>query len=241
LKWGRLTSSLGVILIAVGFIVTMVAVCFVYFTTDWQYVATLAFGFYMLAFLFFILAPIVSIYFLRIHEELGSRFFQKATDIKQFSPPEVIVTNLMLNFTFFTLIYLLPFREVLCGFLPPLKAAEAFIPKSFQELIQMSGSLFLFAFYVPTVSLGPAFIYTIRFLRKKEENRGQRLFEFFQVLLYASLLLAGLTWYYGVTPPGGTFYGYRNMLLLIVLPRSLGGVGSLMLLEKIKEKPPYIA
>jgi len=117
-----------------------------------------------------------------------------------------------------------------------LKPAESFIPASFQELIQASS----LAPFVLIVSLGPAFIYTVRYLREKEENRGRRLFEFFQVLFYASLFLAGLAYYYHVNPPGGTLDGYRNLLLLVLVPGSLGGTGFLMLLESVKKKLPYI-
>ena len=237
-KFGH--RAIAVLLIAIGYIFSVVAWRFYSSAADWQYLVQLSVVLYWVSFVFWIVSPMFSTYFIRFHKKLGLLFFQEAINNKQFSPRAVTGTNLMLNFTFFTIAYMLPFREVLCALFPALKPAESFIPASFQQLTQMSQSLYVFVLFVPTVSLGPAFIYTVRYLREKQETRGERLFEFFQIMFYASMILVGLTWYYGVNPYGGSFYGYQAMILTILLPGSLGGAGLLGLLESIKKKLPYI-
>jgi len=228
--------TIAVLFIIIGLIAAIAAWVFVAYPADWQYVVQLAIALYFITFILCMAGPIFSTYFVRFHEKLGLLFFQEAIDNKQFSLRAVTVTNLMLNFTFFTLACLLPFREVLCALFPVLKPAESFIPASFQELSQASS----LAPFVLIVSLGPAFIYTVRYLREKQETRGERLFEFFQIMFYASVILVGLTWYYGVNSYGGSFYGYLAMILTILVPGSLGGTGFLMLLESVKKKLPYI-
>jgi len=242
--------------IVIGLIVTMLIWLFItwqYAVPTWEYVSA-PIIFCGLAMCLAALAPLSSYYFLRFHRWLGSRTFQKAIDSKQFSFWAVMPTSGILNFTFFTFAFWLPY-SVLCNLFPPMKAVEPFIPTSYQELIQRIGQmskgsmLDVLVIFALAVSFGPTIVFIVRRLREDgqdNENRGQGLFLFLQVLFYISVfipLLAFLSWRSGIITYDFTAYfiQYRNTLLLILLPGSIGGGSLLAILEGIKQKLPYVA
>lgn len=176
------------------------------------------------------IAVYLSACLLGVHRWLGSRTFRKAIDNRQFSLAAVMPTYGMLNFTFFTLVFWVPYN-ILCKIFQ-LEAVEPYIPRSYQELLQAVAQIKILnldaiVIVVLAVTFGPTSIYIIRRLREDKEDRGQKL-EFLQVLFYVSLfipVLAYLSWCYGIISYDFApyFTVYRNILLLILLPGSIGG------------------
>jgi len=216
--------------ILVGLIVTVLAWLLIekYEEPAWVYVLVPIIS-YGLAACLASLIPLLSDWLLSAHRGLGSRTFRKATDNRQFSLWPVMSTYGMLNFTFFTLVFWVPY-SILCRIFQ-VEAVEPFVPRSYQELIQTITqfkvpNLDVLFVFVLSVSFGPAFVSIVSRLREDRKDRGQKLFEFFQVLFYVSIFIpavASLSWH--KNDFAAYFTVYRNVLLLILLPGSIAGAG----------------
>jgi hypothetical protein len=100
-------------------------------------------------------------------------------------------------------------------------------------------SLFNFIFDAIFVTFpGPALVFGVRWLRKKSAKRGERMFEFLQVLFYVSLFLPVLAWLSGIAPSGMDLGGYAILMMYFLLPGNIGGIGLLMLLESARISRP---
>jgi hypothetical protein len=183
--------------------------------------------FYFFTLLFFIGSPLIAILFIRFHQGLSSRFFQKAIDSTDFSLRAIGPTILMLNFTFFTIACLLPLEGVAVTLFPPLRLAQRFIPTLLEVITQNWLNIFILA-----SSFGPSFVFVVRWIRRKNPLRGERLFNYLQILFYASLVLYGFTAVRGNTLSGVLLDFYYAVLFSFVLPGSIGGIGVLRLLEE---------
>lgn len=182
---------------------------------------------------YFFLAVIAGfVYFL--HEMVHEKLFLKSIKVERFSWLAIGLTCLILNFTFFTLGYLLPFRALLETFLPPVRVAETFIPVSLAEIFQSPyyvGAIFLIA------TPGPVVVFCYRWIRRTRPKVGGRLFEAFQVLAYLAVFIVALSKYFGA-PSGVPFLYYQNILLIVLLPPSIGGFAVLLALanKRFREK-----
>lgn len=195
---------------------------------------------------FFFLAGIYAVtprfwrLFLRAHRWLATHFFQEAIDSARCSFRAIILTNLFLNFSFSTLVSLLPFRELIVGAIPVLKPAELLIPSSIESLLHSPAIVLL---YILTVLPGPSLVFIVRFLRDDDPDVGGRLFQFLQILFYAAILLAIIVWRTGSSFSGIPFEIYLRLIVLILLPANIGGAGLmiLMLASERQRRLPYSA
>jgi hypothetical protein len=188
-----------------------------------------------LAVWFFFLGPVVGINLVRVHELLKSRVFEKALDPSSFHILEMCLTAVLLNSALLTLGYLLPFRELLVSVAPPLQTIQSLLPNSLADVIQ--GNFLLF--FLP-VSFGPALIYTVRWFREKGSERGGTMFEVLQILVYIAVGVAILAWWNQRSLSGSSLIFYSNLLFVITLPGSIGGVGLFALIETSGRKLPYV-
>lgn len=172
-----------------------------------------------------------SIVFLWGHQWLNRNLMQHAVDSKELSISRILLACLAINFTFFTLAFVLPLTDYL-RFLPS-SFGELFgslssamnlpIPASYQELYQTQ---FLFTFVVPLVP-GPILIFVLRWLRKKKSQRGRDFLEFLLVLFYVSLFLAGVSLITGNMASHASLTIYSVGIFAVLIPGSLGLTGLL--------------
>jgi hypothetical protein len=165
--------------------------------------------------------------FLRVHRWLASHFFEESINYADFSFGAIIMTSLLLNFSFLTVVCLLPFRELMVGAIPILKPAESLIPLSIEALLSSPAIILL---YMITVLPGPSLVFIVRLLREDHPDVGSRLFEFLQILFYSALFLAILVWYEGSSYSGIPFEIYVHLIMIVLLPANIGGAGLMILL-----------
>jgi hypothetical protein len=191
---------------------------------------------YFLSLLVYVGTPPFAVYFAKSHRLIISRLFQKALDSTDFSLMAIGSTILIVNFTLFTVISLLPLQETIVALVPLLKSAQPLIPRSLLELVQWN----IMSLFFLSMAPGPAIVFALRWVREENSDRGETLFEILQALFYASLLLVGIAVYRGSTLSGMPLSTYSIILFEIVLPGSIGGSATLGLAEKVRKRLPYI-
>lgn len=168
---------------------------------------------------YMILIAALSIPLVRLHKEFWSKSFGRAVDAaKELSPGAIGLSCFMLNFTFCTLGFLLPFREALVTFIPPLQPAARLFPVSFTE------SAFLRTYGGSTLAIvlpGPAILFALRTMRQWNPRTGRTTLEILQVIFYASVIFAVYSWASGSALSGELLENYRTALVFFVLPGSL--------------------
>jgi len=192
----------------------------------WQNLPTLVISYFFLAAIYAV-TPNIWNWFLRGHRWLATHFFQEAINCARFSVRAIITTSLFLNFSFSTLVCLLPFRELIVGAIPMLKPAEPLIPPSIEGLLASPGILLL---YILTVLPGPSLVFVVRLLRDDDPDVGGRLFQFLQILFYAAIFLAIFVWRSGSPLSGIPFEIYVRLIVIVLLPANIGGAGLMILL-----------
>lgn len=179
----------------------------------------LAVGTWILQLLWILSIALVSVAFVHLHKRLWSESFERAVDTaNDLSLGAIGLSCFMLSFTFCTLEFLLPFREVLVTFLPMLQPASPLIPVSFTAsafLTTYNGAILVI------VLPGPAILLGLRTMRRWNPQTGRTTLEILQVMFYASVLLALYSWASGGTLSGELLENYRTSLVLFVLPGSL--------------------
>jgi len=202
---------------------------------DWRGWLLSGSSIFLAAVAFFYAGPPFAIYILRGHKWLKMRVFDKAIDAEGTCPLEICFACTAFNFALFTIAYLLPLRKLLVALLPPLQTIADLIPSSYGDIV---GANFLWLF-IP-VAIGPGIVYSVRWFRHEGSERGETMVEVLQILVYVSVALPLIV---GMNP--GSFSGsslllYGNIVGVILFPGSIGGVGVLLLLERIGKKPAYI-
>jgi len=198
----------------------------------WQSLPSLGITYLLLAMIYGV-APGLWKWLLKAHRWLAMHSFQEAINHARLPLGPIIVTNLFVNFSFLTLVSVLPFRELLVGTIPLLKPAELLIPPTLQDLLSSPSILLL---YIVAVFPGPSLVFVVRLMRQDQSDVGGRIFEFLQILFYASTFLAVYVGGTGSTFSGIPFYIYIRLITIVLLPGNVGGAGFMMLLLASQRK-----
>ena len=151
----------------------------------------------------------------------------------------LFVVVFVLDFTFVSLFYLIPFGELLTAVFPALRGIQdVFRGSVFQslDLLQQKmptplAALLLIVVYCLPAFPGPAIVSLGTVLKdgnRKLKPRAVSYLELIQILAYVAVFLAIASWTSGSTPSGGSLELYSTYLLGMVLPGSI--VGSVVLL-----------
>jgi hypothetical protein len=202
---------------------------------DWRLWLLAGSFIFLVSIVFFFAGPFFAIHALRAHRWLKVNIFDKSIDPDSFLPLEISVTCIALNFALFTIAFFLPLRELLVALLPPLQTIAELIPGSYE---QVAGINFIWLF-VP-VAIAPTIVYALRWLRRESSERGETVIEILQVVFYVSLALPFIVVLNPSSFSGSSLRLYLNILGVILLPGSIGGVGVLVVLQEMGKKPSYI-
>jgi len=174
--------------------------------------------------------------FLFIHEFLRLRLFHSILDQEEPSISQVIIVSVLLNFSFFTLAYTTSLRESIIAVIPILASVRMMLPSSaidlFQTLARISLENVGLSYFVAALvfcPLGPSLVLGARWERRKRAVRLTKLFEFLQILVYLSVILLVYSIIRGVPPSEASLDVYVNLLIMIVLPGTTGGIGLILM------------
>jgi hypothetical protein len=188
--------------------------------------------FYLMAIPAGIVLARVSRMILRLHRMIRLEVFQKAINPLDWSIFPIVSACLIVNFTMYTLAYMLPMNLFLSMIFPALDPLQSLVPSQYIELlspkyplfVQFLGlSGFLLIFIVMPLISGPALLFAVRWARERGHLRGGRLFEVMQLLWYSSIVILGYSLYKGSPPSGTDFPTYFSVLLSWSVPGTIWG------------------
>ena len=165
---------------------------------------------------------------LYVHRRLNAELFEKVLVLKDVSTVRLVLACLSINFTLFSLAYLLPlaqFLQMIMGSYYPIISITRYpTPSTYEELYRTQP---WFTFVLPIIP-GPSLIFVLRWFRQNGKRRGRGLLKAMSGLLFVSIILAILSAVAGSGSSHASLQTYWIALMAALIPGTIGISGVLL-------------